>query len=142
MDADVAGERWGEIVRRNYVRINDAYKTGDYLQPMEEICHPDVVLRTSGMFPESRDYQGYDGLREFTRSQAEAFEQMWVQPAEFVDADDRIVVPVRFGGKARHTGIETALSVAHVWTIHGGKVSRLDMYRSREQALEAVGLQK
>ena len=129
-----------EIVKRSYDGINDAYKTGDYLRPIEEVCHPDVVLRTSGMFPESGEYHGYAGLREFTSNQAEAFEQMSVQPAEFVDAGDQIVVPVRFGGKARHTGIETTFSVTHVWTIHDGKVSRLDMYRSREAALKAVGL--
>jgi uncharacterized protein len=129
-----------EIVRRSYDAINDAYKTGDYLRPIEEVCHPDVVLRTSGMFPESGEYHGYAGLREFTSNQAEAFELMSVQPVEFVDAGDQIVVPVRFGGTARHTGIETTFSVAHVWTIHDGKVSRLDMYQSRDDALKAVGL--
>jgi ketosteroid isomerase-like protein len=92
------------------------------------------------MFPESGEYRGYDGLRQFTMNQAEAFEQMSVQPAEFVDAGDRVVVPVRFGGKARHTGIETTFSVVHVWTIRDGKVSGLDMYQSREDALQAVGL--
>jgi uncharacterized protein len=129
-----------EIVQRNYERINEAYKTGDYLQPMEDICHPDVVLRTTGMFPESGDYHGYEGLRQFTRNQAEAFEQMWVRPAEFVDAGDQVVVPLSFGGTARHTGIETIFSVVHVWTINESKVARLDMYRSREDALKAVGL--
>ena len=131
-----------EIVKRTYDGINDAYKTGDYLQPIEEVCHPDVVLRTSGMFPESGEYHGYAGLREFTSSQAEAFEQMSVQPAEFVDAGDQILVPVRFGGKARHAGIETTFSVTHVWPIHDGKVSRLDMYRSRADALKAAGLKE
>lgn len=69
-----------EIVRRNHDRLNHAYETADYLEPLEEICHPHVVLRT------------------------------------------------------------TTFSVVHVWTIHGGKVARTDMFRSRAQALEAVGL--
>jgi ketosteroid isomerase-like protein len=129
-----------EIVQTLYDRLNDAYKTGHYLQPMEEICHPDVVLRTSGMFPESGDYRGHQGLREFTRNQADAFEQMWVRPAEFVDVGDRVVVPISFGGTARHTGIETTFAVVHVWTMRELKVSRLDMYRTLDGALEAVGL--
>jgi ketosteroid isomerase-like protein len=129
-----------EIVKRSYEGINDAYKTGDYLQPIEDVCHPDVVLRTSGMFPESGDYHGYAGLRAFIQNQADAFEQMSVQPAEFVDAGDQVVVPVHFGGQARHTGIETTFFVIHVWTVHDHKVSRLDMYRTREEALKAVGL--
>jgi ketosteroid isomerase-like protein len=94
------------------------------------------------MFPDHGDYRGYDGLRKFTRNQAEAFEQMWAEPAEFVEADDQVVVLVQFGGTARHTGIETAFSAAHVWTIDSGKVSRIDMYRDRESALKAVGLEE
>jgi len=91
------------------------------------------------MFPESGDYEGYEGLRAFTMNQAEALEEMWVAPAEFIDAGNRVVVPVRFGGKARHTGIEATFSVIHVWTMRGGRVSRIDMHRSRADALKAVG---
>jgi ketosteroid isomerase-like protein len=129
-----------EIVQRIYENLKDAYKTGDYMQPIEDFCHPDVVLKTSGMFPETGDYSGYAGLRAFTANQAEALEQMWAKPAEFIDAEDRVVVPLRFGGKARHTGIEAAFSVVHVWSIRGRRASRLDMYRGREEALKAVGL--
>jgi ketosteroid isomerase-like protein len=131
-----------EFVRGIYENLTDAYKTGDYTQLIEDFCHPDVVLKTSGMFPETGDYTGYEGLRAFTANQAEALEQMWVQPAEFIDAEDRVVVPLRFGGKARHTGIEAAFSVVHVWAIRDRRASRLDMYRGREEALKAVGLEE
>jgi ketosteroid isomerase-like protein len=131
-----------EIVKRTYDAVNDAYGTGDYSEPVEEFCHADVVLRTSGMFPETGEYRGYEGLQEFTSNQADAFEEMPVQPAEFIDVGDRVVVPVRFGGTARHSGIETTFSVVHVWTIRDRKISRLDMYRSREDALKAVGLEE
>jgi ketosteroid isomerase-like protein len=129
-----------ELVERTYERINDAYKTGEYQGPMEELCHPDVVLSTSGMFPESGEYRGFDGLREFTINQAEAFEEISAQPVEFIDAGDQVVVPLRFGGKARHSGIKAAFSVVHVWSVREGKISRLDMFQSRAEALNAVGL--
>ena len=127
-----------DLVRRCYDAMNEAYRTGDLGKPMEEFCHADVVLRTSGMFPESGDYEGHEGLREFAANQAEAFEQMWVRPDEFIDAEDRVVVPVHFGGEARHTGIAVAFSVIHVWTVRDLRVARLDMYRSRAEALDAV----
>jgi ketosteroid isomerase-like protein len=130
------------LVQGFYENLKDAYKTDDYTQLIEDFCHPDVVLKTSGMFPETGDYTGYEGLRAFTANQAEALEQMWVQPAEFIDAENRVVVPLRFGGKARHTGIDAAFSVVHVWTIRDRRVSRLDMYRGREEALKAVGLEE
>jgi ketosteroid isomerase-like protein len=130
------------MVRRLYHNINQAYRTGDLAQLIEKVCHPDVVLKPSGMFPESAEYSGYDGIAQFTRNQTEALEEMWVEPAEFVDAGDRVVVPLRFGGRARHSGIETAFAVVHVWTIREGRASRLDMYESRAEALKAVGLQE
>jgi ketosteroid isomerase-like protein len=65
-----------------------------------------------------------------------------VQLAEFIDVGDQVVAPVRFGGTARHSGIETTFSVVHVWTIRDRKISRLDMHRSPEDALKAVGLEE
>jgi uncharacterized protein len=130
------------VAERAYEVLNDAYRTGDYAatRPFERFCHPDVVLRTSGMFPESGEYQGFDGLRRFTQNQAEAFEQMSVEPIEFIDAGEHVVVPIRFGGTTRHTGISASFSVTHVWTVRDGRATRIDFYAERAEALEAVGL--
>jgi uncharacterized protein len=122
--------------------VDEAYKTGEFTPAIEAACHPDIVLRTSGMFPETGEYRGHEGVREFTANRAEAFEEISVQPEEFIDAGDRVVVPVRFGGKARHTGMTAEFSVVHVWTIHQGKATDLDIYRSRAEALEAAGLRE
>src|SRR3989440_1843019 len=80
-----------------------------------------------GMFPETGEYHGYAGLREFTSNQAEAFEQMSVQPAEFVDAGDQIVVPVRFGGTARAEGgcgTQASSSIRSMPTCGGSETGR------------------
>jgi ketosteroid isomerase-like protein len=135
-------ERNVEVVKGIYDAINQAYATGDYSEPIERFCHPDVVLKTSGMFPESGDDEGYEGLREFAENQAEAFETMFVQTADFTDVGDQVITPPRSGGIARHTGIEATFSVVHVWTLRDCRVSRLDVYRSREEALKAVGLEE
>jgi ketosteroid isomerase-like protein len=52
------------------------------------------------------------------------------------------VVPVRFGGRARHSGIEVEFSFTHVLTFQAGKLARLDIYSTFPQALEAVGLRE
>lgn len=131
-----------EIARRGYEALNNAYKTGEFMPAIESTSTPDVVLKTSGSFPETGEYHGHDGMRAFIANQAEVFEEMSIQPEEIIDAGDRLVVPLRFGGKARHSGIETHFSVVHVWTIRDGKAARLDMYRSKAEALEAVGLRE
>jgi len=63
-----------------------------------------------------------------------------LEPQEFIDAGDRVVVPLQFGGEARYTGIEVKFAVVHVVTIRDGKVARLDIYMTRAEALEAAGL--
>ncbi len=132
------------VVQRAFAALNDAYRTGNYTgtRPFETFCHPDVTLRTSGMFPESGEYHGFDGLRRFTENQAEAFEEMSVKPIEFIDAGEHVVVPIRFGGTARHTGIDATFSVTHVWTVRARKVACIDFYATRDEALKAVGLEE
>ncbi len=83
---------------------------------------------------------GHDGIARFIRNQMEAFDELHVEPLEFIDAGERVVVPIRFGGKARYTGMDVTFAVVHIATLRGGKVARLDMFRDRAEALEAAGL--
>lgn len=64
---------------------------------------------------------------------------MWIEPLEYIDAGDRLVVPYRFGGQGHHTGIEVEFSFVHVFTMRNRKVARVDVYKTKTQALEAVG---
>jgi ketosteroid isomerase-like protein len=132
-----------ELVRRGYDALNSAYSTGDvndWLPFLEDHYHPDVVLKTSGMFPETAEMHGHSGILRFIATQMDAFQKMWIEPQEFIDAGNRVVVPVRFGGEARHTGLEVEFSVVHVTSVRAGKVARIDMYRNKADALEAAGL--
>jgi ketosteroid isomerase-like protein len=134
-----------ELARRGYAALNEAYRSGDVndLLPIaEEMWDPDVVLRTSGTFVESGEWHGHEGLLQFTANQMEAFKEMWIEPQEFIDAGDIVVVALRFGGQARHTGIEVEFSYVHVITIRNGKTLRIDVYESKSKALEAVGLRE
>jgi ketosteroid isomerase-like protein len=132
-----------ELVRRGYDALNSAYSTGevnDLLPFLEDYYDPDVVLKTSGMFPETAEMHGHSGMLRFVGTQMDAFQKMWIEPQEFIEAGNRVVVPVRFGGEARHTGLEVEFSVVHVATFRDGKVARIDMHRNKAEALEAAGL--
>jgi len=48
--------------------------------------------------------------------------------------------PVRFGGTARHTAIEIDFAAVHVFTMCEGRATRLDMYATLDEALEAAGI--
>jgi ketosteroid isomerase-like protein len=67
------------------------------------------------------------------------WESVRVEPHEFIEAGDLVVVPWTMHVKGRD-GIEAASRVALVWTIRDGAIERMTLYQGRQDALEAVGL--
>jgi ketosteroid isomerase-like protein len=104
----------------------------------------DVVLRPpeDSPFPEAgtREWRGREEFMRFIVGQTEGFETMRLKTEDFIDAGEKVVVPIEFGGVARHTGIEVKFAVVQVLTIRAGKVTALDIYTTKEQAFEAAGL--
>jgi ketosteroid isomerase-like protein len=131
-----------ERARQAYTALNNAYKQGDVAPMVDEFAHPDLVITTAGGFPERGEWRGPEGAQEFIEGQMEAFEEMRIELDELIDGGDKVLAHARFGGKARHTGIELDFSVYHVLTIRGGRTARLEMYADRSEALEAAGLQE
>ena len=130
-----------ELARRGYEALNEALRTGIFQEAIDAFCDPDIVLVPSGILPESTEMHGHDGMRLFLDVQTEAFEDFFVEPQTFIDAGPQIVVPVRFGGRARHTGLDVTFEVVHVLTARDGKWTRIDVYPSEAEALKAVGLE-
>jgi ketosteroid isomerase-like protein len=136
-----------ETAQRGYAHLNRAYRSGDvndFLPWLEEQFDPEVVFVPAGVLPESRPVMGWDGMLRYTAEQMKAFEDgsMWLEPVEYIDSegDAWLVVPYRFGGTARHTGIEVRFEFVHVFTLRDGLTVRVNVYETREQALAAVGL--
>jgi ketosteroid isomerase-like protein len=134
-----------ENARRGYAALNDAYRSGDverFRATLEEFWDPEVVFVPAGVLPESRTVHGLEDMLEFTADQMQAFEQgsMWIEPLEYIQAGDRMVVPYRFGGRARHTGIAVEFSFVHLFTQRRGKTVRVDVYTSKDEAFADVGL--
>lgn len=131
-----------DLLLQGYSALNEALATGDFrpfVAFIEQRCDPQIVLKPAGVFPESAEMRGHEGMMQVLTSQAEAFETLRIEPQDFIEIGNRIAVGVRFGGRARYTGLGIDISVAHVWTIHDHKALRLDMYESQAEALEAVG---
>jgi ketosteroid isomerase-like protein len=53
---------------------------------------------------------------------------------------DRDLVFVRLEARGRTTGLELSEPWAHLVTVRNGRVSRLEQFRNRDEALEAAGL--
>jgi ketosteroid isomerase-like protein len=80
-----------------------------------------------------------DQVRRVLVEFREHWESVRIEPHEFIEAGDLVVVPQTMHVRGRD-GIEAATRVAFVWTIRDGAIERGSMYQERQEALEAVGL--
>ena len=127
-----------DLVRGAY----EAFNRGD-LESAFEVLDPDIEVSVPPDFPEARSYRGRAEVRKWLSEQVlPIFEEFRAQPEKFLDADDQVVVFLRYIGRGKASGIEVKGVVvdAHVWTLRKGKIQKLEMYQGTETALEAAGL--
>ena len=123
-----------EIVRRGYEHFN---RTGE---PDYSVLDPEVVYDVSRRAFDPIVYHGHDGVREFLALIREQWATMRLEPQDFVDAGDNVVVSLRLVGVGKESGAETTANAAHLWTFRGGKIVRQTTFQTMDEALEAAGL--
>jgi ketosteroid isomerase-like protein len=125
-----------EIVRRGYERF---LATGEI---PEENFHPDFVwdMSTFRDWPERQTYPGVEGARRFTAEWAEAWDEWEIEVEDFIDAGEQVVVVLRQRGRSKASGVPVDMSLGQVWTFEEGLQTRMQMFASPEEALEAAGL--
>ena len=65
----------------------------------------------------------------------------WRFEAErFVDAGHCVIVFIRVAAEGEHSGLAAVQKTAHVWKIRDGRLTSIQIYRDRDQALEATGV--
>ena len=64
------------------------------------------------------------------------------QTEDLIDADDKVVVLVRWVGRGKASGAQGEISMAMVWTVQEQAITRIEFFLDRAQALEAVGLRE
>jgi ketosteroid isomerase-like protein len=89
--------------------------------------------------------RGKDALRAYAEDWTEMFDDVRFGPVEVIDAgDDTVITVLRISARPKGTSpeAELTLSFAGVSTIRDGKIARGREYWTREEALEAAGLQE
>lgn len=70
-----------------------------------------------------------------------SWEEWRVVPEDFITIADHVVVLCRYTGRGKGSGVDVDTHGAHLWTFRKGKAIRLEVFSSRERALEAAGLE-
>ena len=128
-----------EIVRHVY----EAWNRGD-LDVAFARFEADVEVITPPDLPEAGTYRGPAAVREWAETFLEAWGELRMDPVRIVDAEQQVVVTLRYSGRGRGSGLEVrGVTVdAHVWTLRDGRVVKLQMYQGTDEALEAAGLRE
>jgi ketosteroid isomerase-like protein len=126
-----------EIVREGYETLNERG-----VEAMLAFIDPDFEMEVPpDVSPEPQIARGHEGVRHWFESAAEALEEIRIEPEEFIDAGNEVVVPVRMIGRGRGSGIEAEQRVTQVWTLRNGRAVRMTVFLDRESALKVLSEQ-
>ena len=123
-----------EIVRRH----QEAFNRGD-LATMLELTSPNIEWWDRADDPDASVHRGYDAVMKHL-AEFDDLAELHVEPQEFIDAGDFVVVPTRQVGRGRTSGASFEEHQVNVFRVRDGKVTELREYRERGEALKVVGL--
>ncbi len=120
-----------------------AYNRGD-LDALSEYWTDDIDHRAvEGALDDRGPIHGKAAMRDYLQDWLDMFDPLTVEPLELIDAGgDEVVAVLKFGGRAKLSGVETDLIFAIHYTVRDGKIARGREYMTREEALEAAGLRE
>jgi ketosteroid isomerase-like protein len=130
-----------EIVRQAHEAFNRPDLGVFDLDAFYRLADPDLVVdwsRSGGL--EAGIYRGEAASRRFWSTFFEAFDRVVVEPLEFIEHGDSVVVPHHLHAWGRD-GLEVDAHSTVVLTIRDGRIIEMRLYRQVSEALEAVGLE-
>jgi uncharacterized protein len=125
-----------QLVRKSF----EAFAGGDF-DTAFAAYDPDSEWRTSDDEPDAQTYRSVGELRRFAASLAELWLDRFEHTQrfeEFIDCGDWVVAPWSARLRGRGSGVEVEVSETYAVRVRDGKIVRVEEYRTKEEALEAV----
>lgn len=124
-----------ELARRGYEALNEGG-----LERITEFLDPDIEWEISSVAPNAGTYRGLHAVRALIEDWLGAFDELRIEPEEFIDVNpEQVVVVVRDRGRIKGSGLRVDHGFAHVWTLRRGKLARFQSFFDKQQALDAAG---
>jgi ketosteroid isomerase-like protein len=70
----------------------------------------------------------------------EPFSEYQIEPLDYVENGDCVLVPTRQWGTGSASGARVELQITFLYEVRDGRINRLVQYDTLEEALEAAGL--
>ena len=120
--------------------FNDALARGD-VGGMLDFLDPQLEWRAPESVPWGGTFHGHEGIREFIGKLLDQPTEFRQEMLEYLDAGERIVVPLRQMGRRKGSDTEYDVPEVHVWTIRDGKIVDFEGSFDIATALRTLQLQ-
>jgi ketosteroid isomerase-like protein len=124
-----------EAIRANFER----FARGDFSEITDLTDDFEVV--TSREMPDAGTYRA-EAARTWLNAWVESFDSLTLEASEFIDAGDKVMVEFRQRGTPRGGSMPVELWTWSVNTYREGVLARIELFQSRDEALEAAGLRE
>jgi ketosteroid isomerase-like protein len=125
-----------QIIRR----LAEAFNDRD-LDAMDRDIDPGAEIYPMRAQLEGKAYRGPDGVREMLADFDQDWELVRMDPDEFRDAGDQVVVLGRLRARGRASGVDLDVPMGFVWRLRDGKVVYARSFSEQADALRAAGLE-
>ena len=128
------------MLQQNVERLRGAYEAFNEggVDAFLERLAPDFQVRDRASSPDRETRYGREGIMQLFDSYMEAFDALRLEPEEFIEAGDQIVVSLHQWVRGKGSGAELGGHIAHVWTLRGPDIYQLRIFGDKEQALDAL----
>ena len=126
-----------EIVRR----ASDAWNDGEFEAALR-LIDPEIEVEVAGGTPVDGIYRGHEGLAKMLSEFWSQFETYRSELIECIPAGDEVFLAVLHRGTGKGSGAIVEMPGWQVCSVRNGRIVRWRNLKTREEALEAAGLQE
>jgi ketosteroid isomerase-like protein len=124
------------VSKRNVDIVRSAIEANSLLSVFDD--NAEMIAPTWGL--DTGVFRGTDAIRAWLRNWIGSWEGYEAQTFECIDAEPHVLVEQVLRGRSKQTGLSLDARHWNVFALTDGKVVRWRFYRTRAEALAAVGL--
>jgi uncharacterized protein len=104
------------------------------------LMSPDIECVPAQDQPDSRPFTGREAFTDYAKEWLEVFDRYAIEPSEYLDLGEYVVVVGRVVARGRGSGAETSDEDAWLYRFRDGRAIEYRECGSKAKALEAAGL--
>ena len=101
-----------------------------------------MIYRNREDEPDVRVYHGLEDFKEYVASWLEMFDDLRFENHDFIDLGDEVIAVTHLLGRGRETGADVRGAYVFLFKFRDGLIVQGREYATKEQALEASGLEQ